>query len=1272
LDSACGKDTELRQRVEQLLRVQPKLQKFLEQPFAGPAPPADLPIVSERPGNLIGPYKLLEQIGEGGFGMVFMAEQQPLHRRVALKVIKPGMDSKQVIARFEAERQALALMDHPNIARILDAGTTDTGRPYFVMDLIKGAPITQYCDDNRLTTRERLELFVSVCQAVQHAHQKGIIHRDLKPSNVLVTLHDSTPVPKVIDFGIAKALGDQLTEKTRFTAFAQMVGTPLYMSPEQAGLSGLDVDTRSDLYALGVLLYELLTGTTPFDRERLRRSAFEEILRIIREEEPPKPSTRLSRLEKASLSTVAECRGVTPQKLGQLVRDELDWIVMKALEKDRARRYETANSLARDLQHYLADEPVEACPPTAGYKLLKFARKNKNLLGTAAAFAVLLLLGIAASVWQAVRATQAETVALDHEQKANENAVHARVKEQEANHQRDEVRALNERLRSTLYAAHINVAQHAWDAGNIRRVRELLEEHLPKPGESDLRGFEWHYLHRLCHAELFTLQAGGWDVAYSPDGKRLAGMRPRLGGPLQAGQILPPYLQELLNLTEQQQKELEGLQKQLAGKLEGVLNDEQYKQLKQWFVPILPPFLQQGLHLTAEQKKKLEELQKEADIKLAKILTDRQGKQLKEMRDGFGPGGPGAFYGAELMVWDAQTGQVLLTLKGGPRKVAFSPDSKCLFSAGMDQRVRVWDAQTGKELLTFKWHVPLNRRLGVAFSPDGRRLAGASSDHTVRVWDTQTGKELPICKGHTGRVWSVAFSPDGTRLASASEDKTVKVWDAQKGQEFLSLKGDSFSFGPDGKRLASAGDNLVKVWDVQTGQVLLNLTLKGADEGVVFSPDGKRLASTGEDEMGFPAVKVWDAQTGTVLLTIKPGTAQVNRVAFSPDGKRLATAGGDGTVKVWDAQTSQELAAFKGHTGMALNVVFSPDGTRLISLDRDGFKVWDAATSPEVRTFRVPRWQGAVVFSPDSKRLASGSGTWDEAKKADVAGTVEVWDAQTGQEPRVFKGHTGRVHSVAYSPDGKRLASASEDKTIKVWDAQIGQEMLALKGHTSSVTSVAYSPDGKRLASGGGGVPNEGKPGEIKVWDAQTGQELLSLKGHPRPVSSVAYSPDGKRLASASGEEVKVWDATSGNQVLAWKVVRPFHSLRMVVFSPDGKRLAGSVGYGPGPPGAGEVKVWDAQTGGELLSLKGHTGWVWSVAFSPDGKRLASGSGSAAQGLGGEVKVWDAQTGQELLSFPGGGLYHKVMFSPNGHWLASYEWWGGVRIYDATPRLQKP
>ncbi|HXL16154.1 MAG TPA: serine/threonine-protein kinase, partial [Streptosporangiaceae bacterium] len=457
--------------------------------------------ITERPGTIIGPYKLLEQIGEGGFGVVFMAEQQhPIRRKVALKVLKPGMDSRQVVARFEAERQALALMDHPNIAHVFDGGETATGRPYFVMELVRGIPITDFCDQNHLPVRERLGLFISVCQAVQHAHHKGIIHRDLKPTNVLVTLHDGTPVPRVIDFGIAKATGQQLTDKTLFTNFSQMVGTPLYMSPEQAEMSGLDMDTRTDIYSLGVMLYELLTGTTPFDKERLGTAAYDEIRRIIREEEPAKPSRRMSTLGQAA-STASANRKSDPRRLSQLFRGELDWIVMKALEKDRNRRYESASAFAADVQRYLSDEPVLACPPTAMYRFRKFARRNKRILATAALLGVMLLVAVGAVVASALWA-----------------AVQAKA--------RLEVEAVAKKdLKLNLYFTHIALAERELSDNNPGRALELLEE-CPE----DLREWEWDYLRRLRQGPPITLSVGGRlrlgnfsDLAFSPpDGRWLA------------------------------------------------------------------------------------------------------------------------------------------------------------------------------------------------------------------------------------------------------------------------------------------------------------------------------------------------------------------------------------------------------------------------------------------------------------------------------------------------------------------------------------------------------------------------------------------------------------------------------------------------------------------------------------------------------------------------------------------------------------------------------
>jgi WD40 repeat protein/serine/threonine protein kinase len=1121
----CGDEAAIERRVRALLKAHDESVSFLESPAARLPATADEQPLTERPGAVIGPYKLLQQIGEGGMGVVYMAEQeQPIRRRVALKIIKPGMDSAQVIARFEAERQALALMDHQNIAKVLDAGTTDSGRPYFVMELVHGVPITQYCDDHHLTPKERLELFLPVCHAVQHAHQKGIIHRDLKPSNVLVCLYDGVAVPKVIDFGVAKATGQQLTERTMFTQFGSLVGTLEYMSPEQAEMSQLGIDTRSDVYSMGVMLYELLTGTTPLERHRLREAGFDEIRRLIREEDPPKPSTRLSN-SGVALAAISAQRQTEPAKLTRLVRGELDWIVMKALEKDRNHRYESANGLARDVERYLKDEPVEACPPTAGYRLRKFARKHKAGLATAVGFAVLLVLGTAVSAWLAVLAQANENKANAHAAQAGQKEQEAKKERDEAQRQRDEVRALNEKLqakeaqlRNTLYAAHMNLAQQAWEAGGTERVREFLEQQRPKAGETDLRAFEWYYLYRLCHGELLTLNHGhgAFSVAYSPDGKRVA-------------------------------------------------------------------------------------------------------------------------------------------------------------SGSSNKTVKVWDAQTGQELLSLN-----GAGINVAFSPDGKRLASPGGGD-LKVWDAQTGHELLTCKGHTGGVVSVAFSPDGKRLASAGANwdeqqrkylpGEVKVWDAQTGRELLSLKAHTthswpnsyIAFSPNGKRLAAADNKAVKVWDAQTGQELLSLN-GHTDEvyGVAYRPDGKRLVSwaSGPDD-DVSIVKVWDAQTGQELLSLKKG---VGVVAYSPDGKRLANGSSDSTVEVWDAETGQELLSFKGHDGEVASVAFSPDGKRLASLGFwDGtVRVWDAQTGQKPLTLRgaAASSVASVAISPDGKRVASGG----KGRPGSGPGVLQVWDTQSGQEIFTLKGHTAQVTTVTYSPDGKRLASGSGDKTVKVWDAQTGQETLAFKGHTGEIYSVAFSPDSKHLASGAGGTWDETKKAyvgvEVKVWDAQTGKEILTCSGHTRDVRSVVFSRDGKRLASASEDgTLKVWNAQTGQETLTIKGhTSPIGSL---VFSPDGKRLASAGAWWLDST----VKVWDAQTGHELLTCKGHTGGVRSVAFSPDGKRLVS---TGRDGL----KVWDAQTGQELLTMKGATA--PVAFSPDGHWLTSGSNDGTVTIWDATPLPEKP
>ena len=1117
LDRVCEGDAELRKHIDELLSVLSQVGSFLEQPAVALEATVDDPI-SERPGTVIGSYKLMEQIGEGGMGLVFVAEQQqPVRRKVALKVIKPGMDTRQVVARFEAERQALALMDHPNIAKVLDGGTTGSGRPYFVMELVKGVPITEYCDQNQVPIRQRLELFVSVCQAVQHAHQKGIIHRDLKPSNVLVVSHDGTPVVKVIDFGVAKAIGQQLTDKTIYTQFSQLIGTPLYMSPEQAGQSGLDVDTRSDIYSLGVLLYELLTGTTPFDKERLREVGYDEMRRIIREEEPPKPSTRLSTLGQVA-ATISTQRQSEPKQLRRLIRGELDWIVMKALEKDRNRRYETANGLAMDVQRYLHDEPVMACPPSAAYRFRKFARRNQVALWTTGLVAAALLIGTAVSIWQAVEANAARTLAgelLENEKNARSEA------DRHAEQERD---ARNE-TEVSLYLQTLARVQREREAGNVGLAEQLLDD----PRWQKFRGWEWHYLKRLRYGQRGPLHHTScmWGLALSPDGRLLAA-----GGS-----------DGIVKLWNTQTWEVVRYFQTSGMKVQRLAFGPGSRQLA-------APCCDYGIVKIWDVATSMSRTLEHGNEQVGSVVFSPDGRWIAS-------GGS-----KSVKIWDMATGRTLRTLPGAEaaaRSMALSPDGRLLAVANRDQTIRLWDTVGWTERRPLGPHAtPV---LGLAFRADGAQLAAAcgmllwrGSEGEVKIWDVATGQEVRRLRGHVGGAFTVAFTPDGRRLASGGvADALVKVWDVQAGHETLSLRGHSDAitgvvFSPDGRYLYSAGtDHTVRVWDATPLEERDRPELHslhghtGPISRVAFSPDNRHLVSGGRDG----TVKVWDARTGQEICTLTSHAGPIQGLAFRPYGRQLALTSeppeANGEVKLWDIQTWREISnpGLKGVEGdFAGCVAFRPDGRRLAADDDDGYVIWDMATGIPVRTLRTANhfFHTSVAYGPDGQ-LASSTveGTvliWDLSARAEVAPFAallasppglgrlfEVWRTTTSLPTHVLAAHEGRVMCVAFSPDGACLASASVDGTIKLWDTRTYQLIKTLQGHRGGVHSLAFRPDGKRFASAGSDAT-------IRIWDTATRRPLFTLYGHTDAIYALAFSPDGRWIASGGWDgTVKIWDA---------------------------------------------------------------------------------------------------------------------------------------------------
>lgn len=1074
LDEVCGKDVELRSKIEALLKAHEQAGSFLEIPDPDPNVTLDGLAQIEGPGTKIGHYELLELIGEGGMGLVYLAEQkEPVKRRVALKIVKLGMETKQVVARFEAERQALALLEHPNIAHVFDAGTTEAGRPYFVMEYVEGKSITKYCDQQKLSVEERLGLFQQVCEGVHHAHQKGIIHRDIKPSNILVSVRGQKAVPKMIDFGIAKAITQPLSGKTAYTVHGQLLGTPEYMSPEQAEMAYKEVDTRSDIYSLGVVLYELLAGVPPFDTAELLEGGIDRIQQIICNEEPRTPSARLTSLGD-NAKAVAESRRTQIITLTKRLHRELEWIPMKAMRKDRTRRYRSASELADDIQNYLTGVPLIAGPESTVYRARKFVRKHAGSVTTVALVTVAVILGLIASVIFGCRAEQARQQEAAARIQVEQALLRAEKAEQAAKEKTEE-------LRQTLYVNSIQLADAKHRQGDTKAVRTLLES-----CPNDLRGWEWNHLYYIADQARMVLSGASMKVVhpvFSPDGKLIAS-----GGWGKSIKVWDAKSgSELMDLT---------------GHDKGVFH---------------VAFSQDGQRLASA-----------SDDKTIKIWDLQSGRELRTLRGHnrgvchvtFSLDGKriaSAEYGPAIKIWDAATGSEVTNIKRTSMWVmgmAFSPDARHIASCNKDS-ITVWDTTSGAEVMTIASAHKICVTC-VAYSPDGKSIVSCGWDSSIKVWDASTGKETMALRSRCQRMNYVSYDSCGNFIVAPDQGNTISVWDAVTGEIVVTLAGHeasirSVSFSPDGKRIISGSeDKTIRIWDTSwsKGQMLIRSDSFSRVFGLAYSPDGKRIA-TGGPKGG---VMIWDAAAGTELTTIPDSGRLIWDVVFSHDGKRLASGSNDGTGTIWDATTGAPLVNLserkpgKGIEAMA----FSPDGSHIV-VGNDGgeIRVCDTKTGEEVIKF--PGDQGkiaALVYNADGSRIFSGS--WN--------GTAKVWDAATGTELLTIRAEQGTLHGfMAISHDGRLIATGTYHGSIILWDGETGKEVKTWAAHTGGVEQVSFSPDGKRLVSVGR------QDSMVKVWDTSTGTELITLVPQ-LDVYDVTFSPDGRTITALCTDGVILWE----------------------------------------------------------------------------------------------------------------------------------------------------
>ncbi len=1053
LDSACAGDAALRTEVESLLAADEQAGSFMRsQP---PNARFTVPL-AEKAGDRIGHYLLLEQIGEGGFGVVWMAEQEdPVRRRVALKIIKWGMDTREVVARFEAERQALAMMDHPNIATVHDGGATRTGRPYFVMELVKGVPITEYCDANRMSAAERLELFIQVCQAVQHAHQKGVIHRDLKPSNILVTVRDDRPVPKVIDFGVAKATQTRLTEKTLFTRFHQWIGTPAYMSPEQAGLGSLDVDTRSDIYSLGVLLYELLTGHTPFDTEKLMAAGYEAMRRMIREQEPVKPSTRLQTLGER-LAEIAKRRHAEPTSLTRLLRGDLDRIVLKCLEKDRSRRYETANNLGLDLQRFLKHEPVSAAAPSTPYLARKFIRRHKTGLAMILTVLVLLSAGVVISTWQAFRAEHALRLVEKREAEARENLWASYLATASASRMSGAPGHRFAALDAVAKAAAIRPAPElrseaasALALVDLRKVQEW-NGRLPEWTQIALdRRFERYARNNAGHSpitvrrvnndrELLSLEGNYAPTRFSPDGRFLLGETPE-----------PPGL-AVWNLD--------------TGRL--VVESKTSWYVGPDFHPYAPVLAACDAALTVQFFDLAAGTHwswSAANIPPGVVRFRPDGKQLAIS----------SYEPPQLRVYEADSGILIASLvhSNAVRPVAWSPNGRWLAAPCADGRVYLWDMSQGDGRLDRMLQGHDDVVSAVCFDPQGEFLVSQAWDYATAIWSLHTHR---LILKFPDAGYPLSFSADGRMLAPFVSGPSIRLMELERAREHRILPANDLGqcngvFSPDGRWVVVGGDGL-RCSAVASGQPLWTEPI-GYVRYVVFRPDGAVLLTlgpagarewpwlvdeaTGQPRLGSPraltsslGVQAEYSRDGSVLVisqrdglwvsdshAVAPKLLPMrmcNFASVSPDGRWAAAcpwAGADSDLRVWELATGK--------------VVYKRDHTQgSVGFTRDG-RWFVVMTLGSGECLEVGTWRTVADASPTPGgflgHALSASGQWVVTEQGQ-RGQLVFSDVPSLRP--FLKLDSDRQYPICFSRDNALLLSRRQGGAFGIWDLRRIQEEL--------------------------------------------------------------------------------------------------------------------------------------------------------------------------------------------------------------------------------------